>query len=125
MTPLTCQDDRSNIPPVDRSTIRDTFLYAFDDRDTQLGGLYTSPGITNDNFHSMVEMICLFSDTFELCDENGQLVQRDDEQLQSGNYYIVTNGGSLLCSGEGENIGTCRGVVELLELVAILLFLIL
>jgi len=25
-------------------------------------------------------------------------------------------------SGEGENIGTCRGVVELLELVVILLF---
>ena len=107
---------------MDRSTIRDTFLYASDDRDTQLGGLYTSPGITNDNFHSMVEMICLFSDTFELRDERGQLVQRDDEQLQSGDYYIVTNGRSLLCSGEGENIGTCRGVVELLELVAILLF---
>jgi len=27
-----------------------------------------------------------------------------------------------LYSGEGENIGTCRGVVELLELVVILLF---
>jgi len=95
MTPLTC-DNQPMIPPVDRSAIRDTLFYASDDRDTQLGGLYTSPGITNDNFHSMLEIVCQFSDTFELRDDNGQFVARDDEQLLPGNYYIVTNGRSLL-----------------------------
>ncbi|KAG0643721.1 hypothetical protein HOY80DRAFT_879731 [Tuber brumale] len=78
--------------PADRSAIRNTFFYASDDRDTQLGGLYTTPGITNDNFYEMVELVCLFSDTFELGDDNGQLVERDDEQLQRGNYYIATKG---------------------------------
>ena len=34
-------------------------------------------------------------------------------------YYTLFQ---LLYSGEGENFGTCRGVVELLELVVILLF---
>ncbi|KAG0133746.1 hypothetical protein HOY82DRAFT_584336 [Tuber indicum] len=77
---------------VDRSTIRDTFFYASDDHDTQLGGLYASPGITNDNFYSMVEIVCSFSDSFELRDDNGQLLERDDEQLQPGDYYIATNG---------------------------------
>ncbi|KAG0134165.1 hypothetical protein HOY82DRAFT_577530 [Tuber indicum] len=72
----------------DRSTIRDTFVYASDDRDTQLGGLYTSPSITNDNFYSMVEIICVFSDTFELHNDKGQHVERDDKQLQPGDYYI-------------------------------------
>jgi len=97
MTPLSCEEDNQPyaLQP-DRSSIRDTFFYASDDRDTQLGGLYTSPGITNDNFHSMVEIVCQFSDTFELRDDNGQLVERDDEQLLPGNYYIVTNGRSLL-----------------------------
>jgi len=66
------------------------------DRDTQLGGLYTSPRITNDNFYSMVEMVCVLDDTFELRDENGQLVERDDKQLRPGNYYIATDGRSLL-----------------------------
>jgi len=97
MTPLSCQDSQLRAPQAaDRSTVRDTFFYASDDRDTQLGGLYTSPGITNDNFHSMVEIVCQFSDTFELRDDNGQFVARNDEQLRPGNYYIVTNGRSLL-----------------------------
>ncbi|KAG0123258.1 hypothetical protein HOY82DRAFT_674012 [Tuber indicum] len=96
MTPLTPQDNPSSLWAVDRSTIRNTFLYTSDDRDTQLGGVYASPGITNDNFHSMVEIICLFSDTFELCDDNGQLVGRDDKQLQPGDYYIATNGSITL-----------------------------
>ncbi|KAG0135875.1 hypothetical protein HOY82DRAFT_479715, partial [Tuber indicum] len=56
-----------------------------------LGGLYASHGITNDNFYSMVEIICPFSDTFDLHNDNGQLIERDDEQLQPGNYYIATN----------------------------------
>jgi len=96
MTPLSCQDSQSDILLAGRSTVRDTFFYASDDRDTQLGGLYTSPGITNDNLYSMVEIVCQFSDTFELHDDNGQFVTRDDEQLRPGNYYIVTNGRSLL-----------------------------
>jgi len=96
MTPLACEGNQSITLPVDRSNIRDTFFYASDDRDTQLGGLYTSPGITNDNFHSMVEIVCQFSDTFELRDDNGQFVERNDKQLLPGNYYIVTNGRSLL-----------------------------
>jgi len=96
MTPLSCQDDQSYGPPGNRFSIRDTFFYTSDDRDTQLGGLYTSPSITNDNFHSIVEIVCQFSDTFELRDDNGQLVERDDEQLLPRNYYIVTNGRSLL-----------------------------
>ena len=97
MTPLSAQDNEPSEPLAgNRFEIRDTFFYASNDRDTQLGGLYTSPGITNHNFHSMVEIVCQFSDTFELHDDNGQFVARDDEQLRPGNYYIVTNGGSLL-----------------------------
>jgi len=97
MTPLSCQDSElSERLAEDRSGIRDTFFYASADPDTQLGGLYCSPGITNDNFHSMLEIVCQFSDTFELRDDNGRFVARNDEQLRPGNYYIVTNGRSLL-----------------------------
>jgi len=44
----------------------------------------------------MAEIVCLFSDTFEIRDDNGQFVERDDEQLRPGNYYIAANGRSLL-----------------------------
>ncbi|KAG0124741.1 hypothetical protein HOY82DRAFT_633685 [Tuber indicum] len=55
----------------DRSAMRNTFVYASDNRDTLLGGLCATPGITPSNFHSMLEIICVFSDTFELRDNNG------------------------------------------------------
>ena len=48
--------------------------------------------ITNANLYSMLEIICSFTDTFTLDNNNGQLVERDGQQLQPGNYYIATNG---------------------------------
>ncbi|KAG0135407.1 hypothetical protein HOY82DRAFT_600875 [Tuber indicum] len=81
--------------PLDHSAVRNTFVSSSNDPDTKLGGIYASPGITNHNFHSMVEMICLFEENFVLRDESGDLVERDDYQLQPGNYYIATTGRSL------------------------------
>ncbi|KAG0133747.1 hypothetical protein HOY82DRAFT_584337 [Tuber indicum] len=96
MIPLTCHDNQPNMQLVDRSAMRNTFIYAADNRDALLGGLWATPGITHSNFHSMLEIICVFSDTFELRDDNGQFVERDEEQLQPGSYYIATNGSITL-----------------------------
>ncbi|KAG0633826.1 hypothetical protein HOY80DRAFT_989743 [Tuber brumale] len=80
----------------DRSAWRNTFIYASNDRDTVLGGLWATPGITNRNLYAMLEIFCLFRDTFELHDKDGQLVEKDEAQLQPGNYYIVTQGTIIL-----------------------------
>jgi len=77
---------------LDRSPWRNTLIYASDKRDTVLGGLYAAEGTTSANLYSMVEIFCFFTGTFELHDDRGQLVARDGQQLQPGNYYIVTNG---------------------------------
>ncbi|RPA95700.1 hypothetical protein L873DRAFT_1696889 [Choiromyces venosus 120613-1] len=82
----------SIINPSDRSAWRDTFIYASDDRDTELGGLYVTEGMTNANLYSMVEIFCIISDAFDLQDDREQLVERDEGSLRAGNYYIVTNG---------------------------------
>ena len=78
-----------------RSTIRNAHIYASDDLDTLLGGLWIAEGITNANLYSMLEIFCFFSETFDLQHHGGSLVARDDFQLQPGNYIIVTNGRSL------------------------------
>ena len=78
--------------PVDRSAWHDNIIYASDNRDKPLGGLCAAEGITNANLYSMLEIICSFTDTFTLHNNNGQLVERDGQQLQPGNYYIATNG---------------------------------
>jgi len=80
----------------DRSAWRNTFIYTSNDRDTVLGGLWATPGITNRNLYAMLEIFCLFRDTFELHDKDGQLVEKDEAQLQPGNYYIVTQGTIIL-----------------------------
>lgn len=75
---------------------RNTFVYAAENPGTVLGGLSVTPGITNANFQSMLEIVCVFSDSFELYNQNGQLIEKDENQLQPDNYYIVTNGRYLL-----------------------------
>ncbi|KAG0135406.1 hypothetical protein HOY82DRAFT_576890 [Tuber indicum] len=66
--------------PLDRSAVRNNFVSSSNDPDIKLGDIYASPGITNHNFHAM----------------SGELVERDDEQLQPGNHYIATNGSVTL-----------------------------
>ncbi|KAG0134057.1 hypothetical protein HOY82DRAFT_482005 [Tuber indicum] len=80
------------MPPADRSALRDTYIYASDNPATLIGGLWASEGITKANLYSMLEIFCSFTDTFDLHDDCKRLVERDGQQLQPGNYYIVTNG---------------------------------
>ncbi|KAG0638810.1 hypothetical protein HOY80DRAFT_1137223 [Tuber brumale] len=89
---VTDEDSQSNTPPTDRSAWRDTYIYASDSRDTMLGGLWASEGITNANLYSMLEIFCFFTDTFHLRDDRKQLVGKDGQQLQPGNYFVVTKG---------------------------------
>jgi hypothetical protein len=57
-----------------------------------LGGIFLTPGVTNANFYSMVEILFLFTSTFFLRDENETEIGKDDYQLQPGKYYIVAAG---------------------------------
>ncbi|KAG0634689.1 hypothetical protein HOY80DRAFT_911835 [Tuber brumale] len=89
---MTGEDMLSHNQPADRSGWRDTFIYSSRDRTTVIGGLWTAKGITNANLYSMVEIVCIFSETFVLHDDNEQLIESDGQQLQPGKYYIVTHG---------------------------------
>ncbi|KAG0129278.1 hypothetical protein HOY82DRAFT_564560 [Tuber indicum] len=80
------------MPPADRSAWRDTHIYSSDNRETILRGLWVSEGITVANLYPMLEILCFFTDTFVLHDQQEQLLARDSEQLKLGNYYIVING---------------------------------
>ena len=80
------------MPPPDRSSWRNAYIYASDNRSTVLGGLWVAEGVTNANLYSMVQVFCLFTDTFDLHDSCEQLVERDGQQLKPGDYYIVSAG---------------------------------
>jgi hypothetical protein len=83
--------------PRDRSRGRDVHIYDLKDPTTILGGLILTNGITNTNFYSMVEILVLFMSNFELQDEGNTKIERNDEPLQPGRYYINA-AGKFLCN---------------------------
>lgn len=92
------QEEQLSIPLADRSALRDTTVYSSAHRDKVLGGLCATEGITKANLYCMIEIFCCFTDTFTLHNNNGQLVERDGQKLQPGDYYVATNGSSFPCS---------------------------
>ncbi|KAH0556717.1 hypothetical protein GP486_005493 [Trichoglossum hirsutum] len=81
---------------LNRSAGRDIHIYEAKNPDTLIGGLILTNGMTNANFYSMVEIICIFDGTYFLRDEYGTIIQRDGSPLHSGKYYILTSGSMTL-----------------------------
>ena len=80
------------MPPRNRSIGRDVHIYDTKDRTTVLGGLILTNGVTNTNFYSMVEILVLFTRNFELQDEGGTKIERNNDPLLPGKYYINATG---------------------------------
>jgi hypothetical protein len=74
--------------PEDRSQGRDVHIYDAKDPTIVLGGLILTNGVTNANFYSMVEILVLFTSDFELRDKGDTKIERNDDPLQPGRYYI-------------------------------------
>jgi hypothetical protein len=78
--------------PIDRSQGRDVHIYDVNDPNTVIGGLILTNGVTKNNFYLMVEILVLFTSNFELRHEDDTKVERNDDPLQLGKYYIHATG---------------------------------
>ncbi len=78
--------------PLDRSVGRDVYIYNAKDPNTILGGLILAKGVTNANFHAMIEIFCIFEASYILQGEDKKVIQKDDHPLCPGKYFIVTEG---------------------------------
>lgn len=70
-----------------RSKGRNVHIYDANDRVTLLGGLTLTNGVTKSNFYSMVEMFLIFQ-TFFPIEYDSATLERNDEPLSCGNYYV-------------------------------------
>ncbi|KAF8424380.1 HNH endonuclease-domain-containing protein [Tirmania nivea] len=75
----------------DRSAGRDVHIYDANDPITVLGGLILTNGVTNANFYSMVQVFLLFDSNYVLRHEDGTELQRNDQPMRPGSYFIVTD----------------------------------
>jgi hypothetical protein len=78
--------------PRDRSRGRDVYIYDAKDPTTVLGGLILTNGVMNANFYLMIEILILFTSNFELRDKGDTIIERNDNPLRPGNYYINSAG---------------------------------
>lgn len=78
--------------PRDRLGGRNVHIYDTKDSAIAIGGLTLTNDVTKANFYSMMEILVLFTSTFELRDEDDSKIQRNDDPLQPGKYYIEATG---------------------------------
>lgn len=83
----------------DRSIGRNVHLYDAKDRVTLLGGLILTNGVTKFNFYSMVKIFLLFQSSFSIEDETSATLERNEEPLPRGNYYVVGKPLALILVG--------------------------
>lgn len=92
------EDRNQTMPGLNRSAGRSVHLFNSADRDTTIGGLILTNGITNSNLYAMVEIIAVFTSEFNIQDRDGATISKDDAQLQPGDYFIYSRGKIyLLC----------------------------
>ena len=87
------------IMAADRSIGRNVHLYDAKDRVTLLGGLILTNGVTKANFYSMVEIVLLFQSSFFIEHETSATLERNQESLPRGNYYVVGKPLALILVG--------------------------
>ena len=86
----------STMAPRDRSRGRNVQIYNAKDHTSVLGGLILTNGVTNANFYFMIEIVVLFTTDFEIRDEGDTKIERNDDPLQPGAYYVNATG-KFLC----------------------------
>ena len=72
-----------------RAVGRNVHIYNANDRATVIGGLLLNHGVTKANFHSMIEIILIFRDSYSIISEDGTPLERNAEPLQPGNYFVA------------------------------------
>ena len=73
----------------DKSLGRNVHIYSVKNCSKLLGGLKLNNGITNSNFYSMVEIWLLFTSSFSIENEAAAILERNEELLTGGKYYIA------------------------------------
>jgi hypothetical protein len=71
-----------------RSKYRNVHIFNANDRNTTIGGLILTDGVTNANFYAMIEIIVIVTSDFTLRNESDVIIKTDSSPLQPGNYYI-------------------------------------
>lgn len=83
----------------DRSVGRNVHLYDAKNRGSVLGGLILTNGVTKSNFYSVMEILLLSQSSFTIEHETSVTLERNEEPLPPGNYYVAGKPLDLILMG--------------------------
>ncbi|KAH8650824.1 HNH endonuclease-domain-containing protein [Tricladium varicosporioides] len=82
------ENTRTPIPLHSRSAGRDVHIFDTHDRNTSIGGLILTAGVTNANLYAMIEIFVIFNGEYIIRNESDIMIEKNDSILLPGNYYI-------------------------------------
>lgn len=90
----------STMPPIDRSGGRNVHIFDAKKPTVVLGGLILSNGVTNANLYSMLDIFIVYEAPKDvplneekpfLRNNEGTKIEKNDDPLEPGEYYIITS----------------------------------
>jgi hypothetical protein len=90
----------STMPPIDRSGGRNVHIFDAKKPTVVLGGLILSNGVTNANLYSMLDIFIVYEAPKDvplneekpfLQNNEGTKIEKNDDPLEPGEYYIITS----------------------------------
>jgi hypothetical protein len=80
--------NQSTMPPRDRTRGRSVHIFDASNRNTSIGGLVPTAGVTNANLYAMIEIFVNFYGGYILRNESDVNIEKDDFPLLPGNHYV-------------------------------------
>jgi hypothetical protein len=99
-TPDSLMLQTSTMPPIDRSGGRNVHIFDAKKPTVVLGGLILSNGVTNANLYSMLDIFIVYEAPKDvplneekpfLQNNEGTKIEKNDDPLEPGEYYIITS----------------------------------
>ncbi|OBT38693.1 hypothetical protein VE00_10845 [Pseudogymnoascus sp. WSF 3629] len=84
----TTDSEDASMSRLNRSAGRTLHLFNASDRETVVGGMILTHGVTNAMLYAMVEIIVVVTCDFTLRNENDAIIPKDETQVEPGSYFI-------------------------------------
>lgn len=79
-------------PPAERAVIHNVHIYDNQNPHQRIGGLHLTNGVTKVLFYHMVGILIRVTQPWSLRDESNRELERKEDPLLAGNYFIVSRG---------------------------------
>ena len=83
------EDNRFTMPPLNRSRGRDAHIFDGSNRDTSIGGLILTAGVTNANLYAMIDIFVIFNGEYILRNKSDTTIEKNNSTFVSETIILI------------------------------------